>query len=68
MSLRPKAITTRIGGYVSAPAQSAPALRCRIEPYLDQGGALRAPRADASARPLPWGPGRARAGPGTVGR
>jgi hypothetical protein len=26
-------------------------LRCRIEPYLDQGDALRAPRAGASARP-----------------
>ena len=29
------------------------AMHCRIEPFIDQGGALRAPRAGASARPLP---------------
>src|SRR6185312_4730675 len=27
---------------------------CRIELLVDQGGVLRAPRAKASARPLPW--------------
>jgi hypothetical protein len=37
---------------------------CRIEPYLDQGGALCAPRAGTGARPPAWGrPRPARAGP-----
>src|SRR5262249_55887249 len=45
-------------------SHAAPRLRCRIEPYLDQGGALRAPRAGACARPPPWEAPPARAGPG----
>jgi hypothetical protein len=39
------------------------AMRCRNRPYLDQGGALRAPRAGACARPLPWEARPTRAGP-----
>jgi hypothetical protein len=40
--------------YLSPCTNSARTLRCRIVPYLDQGGALRAPRVGACAGPLPW--------------
>jgi hypothetical protein len=42
------------------------ALRCRIIPFFDQDGALRAPWADPCAGLRPWGPRPARAGPHAI--
>src|SRR5215467_9128427 len=47
--------------YGTLPSTTGP--RRRTEPYLGQGGALRAPRAGTSASLRPWGPRSARAGP-----
>jgi len=50
---RPRRRTNRLAEN-SAALRAATELHCRISPYLDQGGALRAPRAGVSAAAQPW--------------
>jgi len=42
------------GGWAHLVDRLVDRLRCRIPPFIDQGGTLRAPRAGASAGLRPW--------------